>query len=88
MIDGDANRDGLSDVDVYVAWRIGIAAFRKARDLGAKFPADPSEVDTSPSLLRSAKNVVEIVRHAPGGNAYQLECLEEAICEEERKAKR
>ena len=33
----------MTDVDAMVAWQIGLAAFKKARDYGAKFSHDPTQ---------------------------------------------
>ena len=40
-IDEDAAEHGMTDQDVYVAWSIGVAAWRASRHLGARWPHDP-----------------------------------------------
>ncbi len=39
-IESEAQKNGLSDMDVWIAWKIGIAVFTKTKELGAKFPHD------------------------------------------------
>lgn len=43
QVSADADRYNLTDIDVSVAWQLGLAAWIKAREYGCKFPHDPSE---------------------------------------------
>lgn len=45
LIDDAAAENYMSDQDVFVAWTIGLAAYLRARSLGAKFPHDGPEPD-------------------------------------------
>lgn len=42
-IDTEAKKLGLSDMDVWCAWKLGLAAYQKVRDLGARFPHDSQQ---------------------------------------------
>lgn len=37
-IDTDATREGMTDMDVAVTWALGLAAWKAAHKMGAKFP--------------------------------------------------
>ena len=39
-IDSDSEKHDMSYIDVFVAWKIGLAAYIKTRELSAKFPHD------------------------------------------------
>ncbi len=41
-IEENAMKDNMSDMDVYTAWKLGLAAWKEAKSLGAKFPHDPT----------------------------------------------
>jgi len=36
-IDADGSKNKMSDMDVFVAWKMGLAAFLEAKKLGTKF---------------------------------------------------
>lgn len=36
----DTEKEGMTDMDAFVAWRLGLAAFTQARKLGVKWPHD------------------------------------------------
>lgn len=38
VIQDDCDKAGMADLDCLVAWRIGLAAWKRAHELGAKFP--------------------------------------------------
>lgn len=42
-IDNDAAKENMSDMDVYVAWKMGVATWKAAKALQAKFPHDGHE---------------------------------------------
>lgn len=35
-----AERENMTDMDVFLAWRLGLSALKTARQLGGKFPSD------------------------------------------------
>lgn len=41
-IDNDAAKAKMSDMDAWSAWRLGLAAFKAARDMSARFNHDES----------------------------------------------
>jgi len=43
----DVKKESMCDVDLHVAWRLGLAAWKAARENGASFPHDPKDVDTN-----------------------------------------
>lgn len=43
IIGEDAMKKDMSDQDAFVAWRMGLAAWKASKDLGAKFPHDRME---------------------------------------------
>jgi hypothetical protein len=34
----DCQNYGISDMDSFVVWKLGVAAWKKAKDLGARWP--------------------------------------------------
>lgn len=42
-IDNDAAKANMSDMDVFVAWKLGLAAWKEAKELQARFPHDGTE---------------------------------------------
>lgn len=53
-IDRDATEQAMSDMDVEMAWRLGLAAWNAAKDAGARWPHERQE-DTSP-LIQPRRN--------------------------------
>jgi len=42
-IQREATRNGMTDVDAWVAWAIGLASYKRARGLGCQFPHDSAD---------------------------------------------
>jgi hypothetical protein len=42
-VDNDAAKENMCDMDVFVAWRLGLAAWKEAKALQAHFPHDGHE---------------------------------------------
>ena len=40
-IEAEAKKHGMSDMDVWCAWRLGLAAYLEMRKLDGKLPHDP-----------------------------------------------
>ena len=43
QIDTDSSREGMTDVDAYVAWELGLAAWKAAKHYGARFAHEGAE---------------------------------------------
>ncbi len=41
-IDTEAKKNNMSDMDVWCAWKMGLAAYQQMIQLGGKLPHDPS----------------------------------------------
>jgi hypothetical protein len=44
----EARKAGMTDMDIFVAWSLGVAAYKCARGLSAKFPHDTTAEDKTP----------------------------------------
>jgi hypothetical protein len=42
-IDNDAAKENMTDMDVFVAWKLGLAAWKETKELGGHFPHDGSD---------------------------------------------
>lgn len=40
LIDEDAGKDCMTDQDVMLAWKLGLAAWKESKKWGAKYPSD------------------------------------------------
>lgn len=48
QIDDDANTFSLTDMDAFVAWKLGLAALKAVREIKGTFPHDAPEPDICP----------------------------------------
>lgn len=47
-----ARKENMTDMDIFVAWEMGLAAYKQVRKLDAKFPHDtPEQEEVNPYLL-------------------------------------
>jgi hypothetical protein len=44
-IDAEARKNQMSDMDVWVAWKLGVAAYMQMRVLGATLPHDSGVIE-------------------------------------------
>lgn len=85
----EGTKEGMTDQDVFVAWKIGLAAWKAAKGLKATFPHEgdqgPFDPDAEPTIADVLKRVDELealiakVQGATAAAANVASCLANGI---------
>ncbi|RJP48771.1 MAG: hypothetical protein C4586_08650 [Anaerolineaceae bacterium] len=76
----EARKEKMADMDVWVAWKMGLAAYQQARKLDVKFPHDTPEPIDTPDHMTIADMKVEVADYEPHYNMIDAETIRESSC--------